>query len=305
MPGHLDGKVALVTGGAGGMGSEVCKVFAEQGAKVVVCDTGFDVEGRAGMDSSKVDAVVAAIRGAGGEAVGVTGDIAEMDVAERCVQTAIDEFGDLDILVCAHGILRERMIFNMSEDEWDGLVRIHLKGCFAPTKFAAIHWRANRGKGNRRIIYFTSSAGVRGEAGQPNYSAAHAGKIGLSLSNAEALERYGATSNCISPGAATRMTDRGLGVDQGAEPPSASAAGTMGDPKNVTSVVTFLASDAGAGISGRVVGTTGGKITIWREPEWESTLFHTEPFWDIDALFELMPQTLEVQGAGPPPRQFP
>jgi len=302
---HLLGKVALVTGGAGGMGSHICKVFAEQGAKVVVCDTGFDVEGRAGMDPSKVQAVVDEITAAGGEAAPLAGDIADMETAERAVATAIETYGDLDILVCAHGILRERMIFNMTEDEWDELVRIHLKGCFAPTKFASIHWRANRAKGNRRIIYFTSGAGVRGEAGQPNYSAAHAGKIGLSLSNAEALERYGATSNCISPGAATRMTDRGLNVDQDAEPPSASAAGTRGDPNNVTPAVTFLASDASAGISGRVVGATGGKITIWREPEWESTLWHTEPYWDIDTLFELMPQTLEVQGVGPPPRQGP
>ncbi len=303
--GHLDGKVALVTGGAGGMGSQICRVFAEQGAAVVVCDTGFDVEGRAGMDPSKVDAVVDGITAAGGQATGIAGDIADMDTAERAVQTAIETYGDLDILVCAHGILRERMVFNMTEEEWDELVRIHLKGCFAPTKFASIHWRANRDKGNRRIIYFTSSAGVRGEAGQPNYSAAHAGKIGLSLSNADALERYGVTSNCISPGASTRMTDRGREVDQSGDAPSLSAAGTMMDPANVTSAVTFLASDAGAEISGRVVGTTGGKITIWKEMEWEQTIWNVEPYWDIDTLFELIPQTLSLQGMGPPPRQFP
>ena len=303
--GHLDGKVALVTGGAGGMGSQICKVFAEQGASVVACDTGFDVEGRAGMDPSKVQAVVDEIIANGGHAVAVAGDIADMDTAERAVQTAIETFGDLDILCCAHGILRERMVFNMTEEEWDELVRIHLKGCFAPTKFAAIHWRANRDKGNRRIIYFTSSAGVRGEAGQPNYSAAHAGKIGLSLSNAEALERYGVTSNCISPAASTRMTDRGREVDQSSDAPSLSAAGTMMDPSNVTPVVTYLASDASADISGRVVGTTGGRLTIWKEPEWEQTIWNVEPYWDIDTLFDLIPLTFELQGVGPPPRQFP
>ena len=303
--GHLDGKVALVTGGAGGMGSHICRVFAEQGAAVVACDTGFDVEGRAGMDPSKVQAVVDEIIANGGQAVAVAGDIADMDTAERAVQTAIDTFGDLDILCCAHGILRERMVFNMTEEEWDELVRIRLKGCFAPTKFASIHWRANRDKGNRRIIYFTSSAGVRGEAGQPNYSAAHAGKIGLSLSNADALERYGVTSNCISPGASTRMTDRGRGIDQSTDAPSLTAAGTAMDPNNVTPAVTYLASDASADVSGRVVGTTGNKITIWREPEWEQTIWNVEPYWDIDTLFELMPQTLELQGVGPPPRQFP
>ncbi|PZC49862.1 MAG: NAD(P)-dependent dehydrogenase, short-chain alcohol dehydrogenase family [Chloroflexi bacterium] len=299
---HLEGKVALVTGGAGGMGSQICKVFAEQGAQVVVCDIERDVEGRADGEVSQVEAVVADIRAAGGEAVGLAGDIADMDTAERAVQTALDTYGDLDILVCAHGILRERMIFNMSEENWDDLVRIHLKGCFAPTKFAAIHWRTNRDKGGRRIIYFTSSAGVTGIAGQPNYSAAHAGKIGLMLSNAEALERYGATSNCISPEASTRMTDRGTGLSMAG---SDAALGTSSDPKNVTPIIVLLASDEGEAISGRVLGASGNKITIWDNPEWESTIFSTEPYWNIDELFEVMPATLVAQGVGPPPRVHP
>lgn len=299
---HLEGKVALVTGGAGGMGSEICRVFAEQGAKVVVCDNERDVEGRLGERVSEIAPVVQAIREAGGEAVGLSGDIADMDTAERAVQTALDTYGDLDILVCTHGIVRERMIFNIPEEDWDDLVRVHLKGCFAVTKFAAIHWRSNRDKGGRRIIYFTSSAGVTGEAGQPNYSAAHAGKIGLMLSNAEALKRYGATSNCISPEAATRMTDRAIGAGI---PGSDTAAGTMFDPKNVTPIVVLLASDEGAGISGRVVGASGGKITVWANPEWESTLFFPEPYADIDELFALMPGTLAAQGVGPPARARP
>jgi NAD(P)-dependent dehydrogenase (short-subunit alcohol dehydrogenase family) len=197
------------------------------------------------------------------------------------------------------------MIFNMTEEDWDDLVRIHLKGCFAPTKFAAIHWRSNREKGNRRIIYFTSSAGIRGEAGQPNYSAAHAGKIGLMLSNASGLARYGVTANCISPGASTRMTDRGRGLDQSRPAPSLSAGGSAMDPKNVVPVIVYLASDEGAEISGRVVGATGHTITVWREPEWLASIYSETPYWDIDALFEIMPRTLVATGVGPAPRQFP
>jgi NAD(P)-dependent dehydrogenase (short-subunit alcohol dehydrogenase family) len=284
------------------MGSEICKVFAEQGAKVVVCDIERDVEGRAGGPASRIDGVVDAIRAAGGEAVGLRGDIADMDTAERAVQTALDTFGDLDIVVCAHGILRERMIFNMAEADWDDLVRIHLKGCFAATKFATIHWRANRDKGGRRLIYFTSSAGVTGIAGQPNYSAAHAGKIGLMLSNVDALERYGVTSNCISPAAGTRMTDRsrGDGITL-----SDAAAGTAWDPRNVTPIIVLLASDVGADVNGRVFGATGSAITVWDNPEWETTIFSSEPYWDIDQLFAIMPRTLVAQGVGPPPRVWP
>jgi len=304
---HLDGKVAIVTGGAGGMGSWICKIFAEQGAKVVVADTGADVEGRMGMDPTRVNAVVDEIKAAGGEAVASIGDIADMDTAESVVKLALDTYGGLDILVCAHGILRERMIFNMSEDEWDGVVHTHLKGCFAPTKFASIYWRQQRDRGGR-IIYFTSTAGITGGAGQPNYSAAHAGKIGLSLSNAQALARYGVTSNCISPGASTRMTDRGRGVDQEGPPPSESAAGTARDPKNAVPAIVYLASDEGKDITGRVIGVTGHKITVWREQGWDRSLYYFDsPYWDIDRLFEVMPETLAAEGVdlGPGPRLSP
>ena len=300
---HLEGKVAIVTGGAGGVGTHISKIFAEQGARVIVADTGADVEGRMGLDPTRVNAVVDDIKAAGGEAVASIGDVSEMDVAENLVRLALDTWGKLDILVCAHGILRERMIFNMTEDEWDGCVKAHLKGCFAPTKFASIHWR--QAKEGGRIIYFTSSAGIRGVGGQPNYSAAHAGKIGLSLSNADALGRYGVTSNCIGPGAATRMTDRGQGGGEGSMATSENAAGTRMDPKNIVPAVVYLASDDSADLTGRSIGTTGHTITVWKEPEWVASIYSETPYWDIDKLFDVMPGTLVATGIGPPEMQFP
>jgi NAD(P)-dependent dehydrogenase (short-subunit alcohol dehydrogenase family) len=294
---HLEGKVAIVTGGAGGMGSWISRIFADQGASVVVADTGADVEGRMGVDPARVNAVVEQITAAGGVATGMIGDVAEMEFAERLVSTALDTYGKLDVLVCAHGILRDRMIFNMTEDEWDGSIRAHLKGCFAPTKFAAIHWRQTRAGG--RVIYFTSAAGIRGSAGQPNYSAAQQAKIGLMLSNARALGRYGVTANCISPMASTRMTDAipaREGRQGGGTARSEAAAGTATDPKNVVPVIVYLASDAGGEVTGRVFGATGHRITVWHEPEWESSIYSETPFWDIDKLFEVMPQTLGARG---------
>jgi NAD(P)-dependent dehydrogenase (short-subunit alcohol dehydrogenase family) len=295
---HLEGKVAIVTGGAGGMGSWICKVFADQGAKVVVADTGADVEGRMGMDPARVNAVVDEIKAAGGEARSSIGDVADMDYAEQLVRETLNAYEKLDILVCAHGILRERMIFNMTEDEWDGLVRAQLKGCFAPTKFASIYWRSTRAGG--RLIYFTSDAGISGAAGQPNYSAAHAGKLGLMRSNARALGRYGVTCNCIAPLASTRMTDRGRGQSEaqreGAAPQSLSAAGTPLDPKNVVPIIVWLASEAGGAVTGRIFGATGHRISLFREPYHERSIFSDTPFFDIDRLFEEWPRTLGVGG---------
>jgi NAD(P)-dependent dehydrogenase (short-subunit alcohol dehydrogenase family) len=300
---HLEGKVAIVTGGAGGMGQWISRIFAEQGASVVVADTGADVEGRMGMDASRVDAVVDAIRRAGGTGIASVGDIADMDYAEGLIKLALDTYGKLDILVCAHGILRERMIFNMTEDEWDEVVRVHLTGCFCPTRYASLYWRQSMNGG--RLIYFSSSAGIIGSAGQPNYSAAHAGKIGLMKSCANALARYNVTANAISPGAATRMTDRGRAAAEGGRTMSDSAEGTAMDPKNVVPPIVYLASDRGANITGRVIGATGHKLTMWREPQWDQSIYSITPAWDIDELFRVMPQTLAAGDGHPRVQQFP
>jgi NAD(P)-dependent dehydrogenase (short-subunit alcohol dehydrogenase family) len=288
---HLEGKVAIVAGGAGGMGSWVAKTYAEQGARVVVADTGADVEGRMGVDPTRVNAVVEEITAAGGQAIPFIGDIADMDTAQDLFAKTLEAYDGLDILVCAQGILRERMVFNMTEDDWDGVIRAHLKGCFTLTRFASIIWRQQR-ESSGRIIYFTSDAGISGGPGQSNYSAAQAGKIGLMRSNARALSRYGVTSNCIAPLAATRMTDRGRNADASE---SSSAAGTPRDPRNVAPLLVWLASDEGGVANGRIFGVSGHRISLYEEPVRERFLYSEQPLWDIDKVFELWPKTIGLQ----------
>jgi NAD(P)-dependent dehydrogenase (short-subunit alcohol dehydrogenase family) len=288
---HLEGKVAIVAGGAGGMGSWVSKTYAQQGARVVVADTGADVEGRMGVDPTRVNTVVEEITSAGGEAIPFIGNIADMEVAEDLMRTTLDAYNTVDILVCAQGILRERMVFNMTEDDWDGVIEAHLKGCFTVTKLAAIIWRQQR-ESNGRIIYFTSDAGISGGPGQSNYSAAQAGKIGLMRSNARALTRYGVTSNCIAPLASTRMTDRGRGADSSA---STSAAGTAMDPRNVAPLLVWLASDEGGVANGHIFGVSGHRISLYEEPVRERFLYSEQPLWDIDHVFDLWPRTIGLQ----------
>ncbi len=300
---HLEGKVAIITGGTGGIGTGLCKMFAAQGAKIIVADTGGDVEGRSGIDSSRVDALAAEIRETGGEAIGAAGDIADLDYAESLVRLALDKWGKLDILVCAHGILRERMIFNMTEDEWDEVVRVHLKGCFAITKFASIYWRQSQTGG--RIIYFTSDAGIFGSAGQPNYSAAHAAKLGLMRSNAQALSRYGVTCNCIAPAASTRMTDRGLAARASGRSLSEEAVGTARDPMNIAPIAVWLASDDGGAVTGRVFGAAGHRISVYYEPVQERVLRGREPYFDIDWLFDNWDQTIGQEMFYPGRRGLP
>ena len=187
--GMLDGRVAIITGAGRGIGAETAKLFASEGAKVVVNDLGGAVDG-SGAAAAPADEVVAAIRDAGGEAVANYSSVSDYDAAEGIVKDALDNFGDLDIVVNTAGILRDRMVFNMTEAEWDAVLDVHLKGHFNLTKYASIHWRSER-KGHYRLINFSSVSGIFGAPGQPNYAAA---KWASSASPTAAPTRWVATA---------------------------------------------------------------------------------------------------------------
>ena len=289
--GRLDGKVAVITGAAVGMGRAAAITFAREGAKVVAWDLGVDVEGKP-MANNPVHQTIETIKAEGNEAIAVHGDVSSMADAENAIGTAIDTYGQLDILVCTAGILRERMVFNMTEDEWDDVVRIHLKGTFAPTKFAAIHWRQRREYG--RLLAFSSGAAL-GSPGQPNYAAAKMGIVGFVRSTSNALVRYNVTSNAIFPGAATRMTDRGLASQQairdGTPLPSETAGGTERDPFNNAPALVFLSSPEASHVSGRIFATSGWTYKLYSDESIVRNLYSTKQ-WDVDELFETLPKTL-------------
>src|SRR6201993_1360283 len=205
--GSLDGRVAIVTGAGRGIGRSTAVLLAREGASVVVNDLGGAVDG-SGSDTGPAHDVVSEITSTGGKAIASGADVSDHAAAENLIKSAIAEFGRLDVLVNVAGILRDRMIFNMSEQEWDDVIRVHLKGTFNTSKFAAAHWRSLREEtAQNRIINFPSVSGLHGAPGQPNYAAAKMGIVGLTMSCANSLAKYGVTVNVISPGAATRMTD--------------------------------------------------------------------------------------------------
>src|SRR5688500_15565199 len=207
-----DGRVVIVTGAGRGIGRGHALAFAREGARVVVNDLGAEVDG-SGSSTGPAGQVVDEIRAAGGQAVANGDDVSDWEGAQRLVNTAIETFGGLDVLVNNAGILRDRMLVNMTEDEWDAVVRVHLKGTFAPTRWAAAYWRerAKAGETNdARVINTSSTSGIFGNPGQTNYGAAKSGIAGFTVILAQELGRYGVTVNAIAPGALTRMTE-GLG----------------------------------------------------------------------------------------------
>jgi len=276
--GRLDGRVAIVTGAGRGIGRSVATLLASEGASVVVNDLGAALDG-SGSDASPAGQVVDEIAAGGGKAVANGADISDHTAAESLIGSAIEQFGRLDVLVNVAGILRDRMVFNMSEQEWDDVIRVHLKGTFNTTKFAAAHWRSIRDpQGQNRIINFTSVSGLHGAPGQPNYAAAKMGIVGLTYSCANALRAYGVTTNAISPGAATRMTD-----SVPTERRRTRASANEWSPDNVAPIVAYLASEQSGWINGRIVHSSGYEIALYSNPEPEIRLIGTGP-WDADSL---------------------
>ncbi len=287
--GKLDGKVAAITGSGRGIGRGIALLMAKEGAKIVVNDIGASVAGE-GMDKGPAQQVVDEIKKAGGQAAAHTDNIATMKGGESLVQTAVDSFGRLDILVNCAGILRDRMIFNMSEEEWDAVIAVHLKGHFCTIRPASALMRQQK---TGRIINFSSGSAL-GAPGQPNYAAAKAGILGLTYSCANSLAKYGITCNAIMPGAATRMTDTipaNFAQQMGLNTSSEQAQTSPMDPNNVAPIVAFLASDAAEKVNGQVFGASGYKISLYTHLMPEKVIYSQGP-WDLDHLFKVFKSTL-------------
>ncbi len=297
--GMLDGRVAIVTGAGRGIGAETAKLFASEGAKIVVNDLGGAVDGSGGA-AAPADETVAAIRDAGGEAVANYVSVSDYDASESIVRDALDNFGDLDIVVNTAGILRDRMIFNMTEAEWDAVIAVHLKGHFNLTKYASIHWRANR-KGHYRLINFSSVSGIFGAPGQPNYAAAKMGIVGFTYSCANALGRYGATANAISPGASTRMTDtvpeerRRAGNDIG----DSAEEDPRRSPANVAVPLVYMASEQSDWLNGQIIGASGYDLQLFNTPAVIRQMRSTER-WTVEGAADQIEEIFKpaVSGGG-------
>ncbi len=317
MAGRLEGKVAIVTGAGRGIGRGEALLLAEEGAKVVVNDLGGSEAGE-GSDARPADEVVAEIVAAGGEAVANYDSVATMEGGERIVGTALDSFGRLDILINNAGILRDRMVFNMSEAEWDSVIAVHLKGHFTTTKHASIVFRQQR---SGRIVNTGSESGL-GNMGQANYAAAKEGIVGLTRTLALDLGRYGVTANAIRPRAGTRLTlspelreamqrarasRRGdSDSDSGSETGAEQAVSQMDAlaPEMVAPLVVYLCTDSAANVNGRDFVVGGDEVSLMTMPTKQASI-HQEGGWDLASLERVFPRVIGADLTNPAPAQPP
>ena len=304
MPNLLKDKVAIVTGSGRGVGRGVAHQMAAEGAKVVVVDPGVNIDG-SGFDQSIAEQVVSEIREAGGEAVACTESVVSMEGGENIIQTAIDQYGKLDIVVTCAGILRDRMIFNMSEQEWDDVIAVHLKGTFTIVKYACILFRQQR---SGRVITFSSTSGLYGNSGQANYGAAKDGIAGFTRVVARDMGRYGVTANSIAPSAQTRMIvsvpeeARDLRAARGMT--GGNVGGLRGEPDDVAPFTAWLASDESAQVNGHVFYVTAGLVSLLNEPEPVRTM-HKDGRWTVEEIINVFPATLGVELHNPAPAPPP
>ncbi|MBI3953476.1 MAG: SDR family oxidoreductase [Chloroflexi bacterium] len=290
MPNILKDKVAVVTGAGNGIAKQIALLMGKEGAKVVANDLGCDVNGR-GSSKDPADATVAEIKRAGGTAVASYEDVSQFDAGERIIKQAVDTYGKLDILVAVAGILRDRMVFNMSEEDWDAVIATHLKGTFNVVRPTSIIMRQQR---SGRIITFTSGSGLNGNPGQANYGAAKAGIAGLTRVVARDLGKYGVTVNCISPGANTRMI---AAIPQGPRPQGlqvTDAAAQFPGPEHIAPMVCFLASDAAANVNGQIFSVMGPRISLLSHPRPIKTMFKPGR-WTVEELREFVPKTIAAE----------
>jgi NAD(P)-dependent dehydrogenase (short-subunit alcohol dehydrogenase family) len=282
--GLLAGQVAIVTGAAHGIGRGHALELAAQGAKVVVNDLGGSVSGEGA--SREADLTVNLIRERGGTAVANYDDVSDFEGAGRMIAQSIDEFGKLDILVNNAGIVRDAMVFNMTEAAWDAVIRVHLKGTFAPTHHAAKYWRERAKAGEHvagRIINTTSGAGLQGNVGQANYAAAKMGIVGFTLTCSLELARIGVTANCIAPGGATRISATVPGFVEAKEPDEYDEFDSM-DPSLSSPIVAWLASDEAAHVSGQVLRAIGETLILLEGWRYGPTTRNNRKRWQTERL---------------------
>ena len=293
--GALQDRVAIITGAGRGIGREHALLFASEGAKVVVNDLGGTVDG-SGDDRSAAQQVVDEIKAMGGEAVANSDDIADWEGGQRLVRAAVEAFGDLHVLVNNAGILRDKMLVNMTEAEWDSVIHVHLKGHFVPTRHAAAYWREQVKEGREvkaAVVNTSSTSGLLGNPGQTNYGAAKAGIGAFTAIAAQELSRYGVRVNAIAPAARTRMTEQTPGLGDIVKAPSDPGTFDIWDPANISPLVGYLATES-CPINGQVFFVQGGVVRLFRNWTMTGTIDRRDR-WTVSELADALPSMVDEE----------